>query len=86
MADLDISAMYSMFRSTLSYPAPANGWGKEPGANDISISDDIERIRLSRNKICHANSSEMTTEDFNESVLDLIEVRFIWIDDSFVIV
>ena len=77
MNDLDISTMYSMFRNTLSHPAPANGWGKESGANDISIADDMERIRLYRNKICHANSSEMTTEDFDESALDLIEVRFI---------
>lgn len=56
----------------------SKGWGRAPGENDTQIADDIERVRLYQNKICHANSSEMTTVDFNESVLDLIGVHVIF--------
>lgn len=61
-----------MIRNTTEIPGPSKGWGRAPGENDTQIADDIERVRLYQNKICHANSSEMTTVDFNESVLDLI--------------
>lgn len=73
-SELDVSLMYSMIRNTFTMPSPSKGWGNFPDANDITISDDIERIRHYRNKISHENSSEMTTEDFNTSVLDLIMV------------
>lgn len=63
-----------MFRNTIDIPDPSKGWGRTPGENDTQTADDIERVRLYQNKICHTNSSEMTTVDFNESVLDLIGV------------
>lgn len=70
--DLDVTTIYAMIRNTTEIPGPSKGWGRAPGENDTQIADDIERVRLYQNKICHANSSEMTTVDFNESVLDLI--------------
>lgn len=73
-SDVDVSLMYSIFRNAIGMPNPSKGWGNFPDANDINISDDIERIRHYRNKISHENSAEMTTEDFNTSVLDLIMV------------
>lgn len=66
--------MYSLFRNTSNITRPTKGWGQLPGKNDIKPADDIERLRNYRNKICHENSSEMTTKDFNEFVLD-----FIWV-------
>lgn len=75
-SDLDITIMYSMFRNTIDIPKPSKGWGREPDENDRKIGDDIERARIHRNKICHENSSEMTTADFNKSTLDLIGVSF----------
>lgn len=72
--DLDVTTIYAMFRNTIDIPGPPKGWGRTPGENDTQTADDIERVRLYQNKICHTNSSEMTTVDFNESVLDLIVV------------
>lgn len=75
--DLDISLMYVMIRnSTINPIKPTNGWGKKPSENDICIADDIERIRLGRNLICHENALNMETSEFNKSVLDLIRVIF----------
>lgn len=76
--DLDVTTIYAMIRNTTEIPGPSKGWGRAPGENDTQIADDIERVRLYQNKICHANSSEMTTVDFNESVLDLIGVHVIF--------
>lgn len=76
--DLDVTTIYAMIRNTIEIPGPSKGWGRAPGENDTQIADDIERVRLYQNKICHANSSEMTTVDFNESVLDLIGVHVIF--------
>ena len=54
---------------------PTKGWDKDPGITDIEIADDVKRIRMHRNKISHGTSTEMTTKDFNDSVIDLIGVR-----------
>ena len=67
--------MYDIFRNVLPLKVPKNGWGKKPGVGDTATADDIERIRIYRNSVCHSNSSELTTEEFNELVLDLIGVR-----------
>lgn len=75
--DLDISLMYVMIRnSTINPIKPKNGWGKKPSENDRDTADDIERIRLGRNRICHENALNMETSEFNKSVLDLIWVIF----------
>lgn len=67
--------MYAMIRNSSNIAHPTNGWGKPPGKNDITIADDVERLRKYRNTICHENSSEMTTDDFNKFALDFIRVR-----------
>lgn len=75
--DLDISLMYVIIRNSTRNPTkPKNGWGKSPSESDINTADDIERIRLGRNRICHENALNMETSEFNKSVLDLIWVIF----------
>lgn len=67
--------MYDIFRNFLSLNAPKKGWGNKPDDDNTDIADDIERIRIYRNNICHSNCSELTTKEFNELMLDLIGVR-----------
>lgn len=73
-SDLDFTVIYAMFRNTINISKPTKGWGQVPDKNDTKTADDIERVRIYRNKISLANSSEMKTDDFNESTLDLISV------------
>ncbi|CAG2218277.1 unnamed protein product [Mytilus edulis] len=40
-----------------------DGWDKEPGFTDITVSDDVERIRILRNKIVHRTSAELTKQE-----------------------
>ena len=72
--ELDITVLYDIFRNVIKTPVPTKGWGKTPCINDINTGDDIERIRIHRNTVCHSNTPKMTTEDFNNAALELIEV------------
>lgn len=72
--DLDITVLYAICREELKLKPPAKGWGSKPGANDTSTAADIERIHFYRNKISHNSSLKMDTNDFNDSVLDLLGV------------
>lgn len=70
--------MYAILkRSKLT--KPTRGWGKIPPKNATSVADDVERIHCYRNKISHLDASEMETAVFNNSVLDLIGVIYIYI-------
>lgn len=73
--ELDISLMYKILRNSEKLiGSPTNCWGQLPKKNEIGKADDIERIHHYRNLICHKDASEMNTDEFNESTLDLIEV------------
>lgn len=54
---------------------PKQGRREKPEKNDITMADDVERIRLHRNSFCHATSIEMDTDDFNDTALELIGVN-----------
>lgn len=70
--DVDIHLMYAILRH--SKEKPRSGWGQPVDKNDIGTSDDIERIHLCRNLICHTDASDGKIDNFNEVVLDLIGV------------
>lgn len=50
---LDASMLYQLFRRFSIVTPPTHGWGGEPANCDFEIADDIERIRLFRNKTAH---------------------------------
>ena len=49
----DITLLYTLIRNISSCPAPVTGWGKPPTdqPRDVSLSANVERIRLLRNKV-----------------------------------
>lgn len=63
----DFTLLYTLIRNLHCLPSPARGWGKEPKATDTEISDDIERLRLFRNKYYgHANSASISDCEFED--------------------
>lgn len=61
----DVTLLYTLIRNLCPLPCPTQGWGKEPNASDIQISDDIERLRLIRNTYyAHAKSASITDSMF----------------------
>lgn len=64
--------MYAILKETKKFGNPKNGWESRPKESDIDVADDIKRIHYYRNLICHSDASNMKTNTFNESVLDLL--------------
>lgn len=77
----DVTLLYKLIRNLCPKLKPSKEWGKEPDTADQKIGDDIERIRLFRNKhYAHPNSAEITESDFTdlwnegESLINRIQI------------
>lgn len=65
--EFDITLLYTLIRNLCFLPCPARGWGNEPKATDIQLSDDIERLRLFRNNYyAHAKSASISDNVFDD--------------------
>lgn len=77
--ELDISQMNAMFQFSIfkssSSMLKSKRRHKDKTKNYQKIADDFNIIRKHRNNISHAVSLEMTTENFNDCVIDLIGVH-----------
>lgn len=73
--ELDISLMCGIIQNLDYITEPKQGRREKPEKNDITMADDVERIRFHRNSFCHATSIEMDTDDFNDTALELIGVN-----------
>lgn len=62
----DVTLLYTLLRNLRPYLRPTWGWGSEPKTTDKQIGDDIERLRCFRNKHAHANSTEITDDEFDD--------------------
>lgn len=63
----DITLLYKLIRYLCPSLEPPNKWGTKPTVNDVSIGDDIERIRELRNKrFAHPKCGKISDDDFME--------------------
>ncbi|XP_061194554.1 uncharacterized protein LOC133202710 [Saccostrea echinata] len=69
----DVSIMYKLLRNYVEdLPTPTKGWGKKPDIGDIKETDDLERIRIYRNKFSHAGQdSTLEKDEFNMYWMDI---------------
>ncbi|XP_061195215.1 uncharacterized protein LOC133203452 [Saccostrea echinata] len=68
--EFDISLTYKMIRNICStIPKPTKGkWGEEPAAGEVTVGDDIERIRLIRNSLtAHVSSASTPQTEFDDT-------------------
>ncbi|XP_062607995.1 uncharacterized protein LOC134269803 [Saccostrea cucullata] len=66
----DISLTYTLIRNICSkIPKPTKGkWGEEPAAGEVTVGDDIERIRSIRNSLtAHVSSASTPQTEFNDT-------------------
>jgi hypothetical protein len=61
---MDISLLYILLRNVATIPAHNNGWGFDPDPSDRSLSANIERIRLVRNRCVHSTDPSLSQPDF----------------------
>lgn len=78
--DFDVTLLYTLIRNLCSASLnptslnPTRGWGKVPDSSHMQIGDDIERLRLMRNKFAHANSAGIPDAEFQALWNDLKSV------------
>lgn len=71
----DVSLLYTLIRNLCPSLKPTGRWGDEPAASHTQLGDDIERLRLFRNEqFAHANSAEISDDEFNKHWTDLQNV------------
>ena len=83
--DLDISMIYHVIRKAYilkTEEKPTKGYGKEPGARDMLLGDDIERCRLQRNKLCHSTSASMSENEFKNMEKDMKDIFHRWSNET----
>lgn len=66
----DVTLLYTLIRNLCTGLEPTRGWGKEPGPSDTQIGDDIERLRLFRNKhFAHLSSAAIPDIRLKTSII-----------------
>ena len=60
--DIDISLLYILLRNVCGIKAHSNGWGNTPLSSDRSLSANVERIRLVRNRCGHPTGGMFNAE------------------------
>ena len=68
--EFDISLTYKLIRNICStIPKPTKGkWGEEPAAGEVTVGDDIERIRSIRNRLtAHVSSASSPQTEFDDT-------------------
>lgn len=73
-SEFDITLLYTLLRNLSTFPPPSNGWGNDPDKNDRSVSANIERIRLERNKYGHKSDIYLTDTAFNEKHQNILSI------------
>ncbi|XP_061193746.1 uncharacterized protein LOC133201976 [Saccostrea echinata] len=66
----DISLTYTLIRNICKkIPKPTNGkWGEDPAAGEVTVGDDIERIRSIRNSLtAHVSSASTPKSEFQNT-------------------
>lgn len=73
---LDVSLIYKIikFYNNFFVEPPSRKWGSNPGADEKSIGDDIERIRIWRNMLVHKTDAQISETQFNDFFKIFIEV------------
>nr|XP_022306290.1 uncharacterized protein LOC111112787 isoform X2 [Crassostrea virginica] len=75
--DMDISLLYILLRNFCGIKTHRKGWGNTPDATDRSVSANIDRIRLARNRCGHSTCGMSKTyfkqiwSEIREAVVDL---------------
>ena len=63
--DMDISLLYILLRNFCGIQAHNKTWGNTPDSADRSVSANIERLRMARNRCGHSTGG-MSNAEFNQ--------------------
>ena len=72
--DIDFTTLYKLMRSFLLLAEPTQGWGKQPTNADVTISDDVERLRIMRNKIVHRIKADIDLIEMSDYFSNIVNI------------
>ena len=76
--NIDFTTSYKLMRSMMSslllLDAPTQGWGKPPTNADVTISDDVERLRFIRNEITHRLKADIDLTEMNNYFSNIVRI------------
>lgn len=74
-ADFDITLLYILLRNVCSIPPHINQWGNDPNPGDRSVSANIERIRIIRNKYYgHITEFSISVANFEQKWKKIFQI------------
>lgn len=66
-SEFDVTLLYKLIRNLCPSLEPTNKWGNKPTEYNLCVGDDIERIRILRNKyFAHSALAEISDDEFKE--------------------
>jgi hypothetical protein len=71
---IDFTTLYKLMRSFSLLVDPSQGWGKQPTNADVTISDDVERLRTMRNKIVHRIKADIDLIEMNDYFSNIVNI------------
>ena len=72
--NIDFTLLYKLIRSFSILDDPKEGWGKQPTNTDVTISDDVERLRFARNKIVHRIKADINLIEMNDYFSNIVNI------------
>lgn len=74
--NFDVNLLYKLCRNLKLVPAPTKGWSYpcDPMAHELTIGDDVERIRRMRNTILHRGNTNVTEIELRQMFQEFKEM------------
>jgi hypothetical protein len=72
--NIDFTLLYKLMRSFSILDDPKQGWGKQPTNTDVTISDDVERLRFARNKIVHRIKADIDLIEMSDYFSNIVNI------------
>ena len=72
--NISFATLYKLMRSFSIIDFPTQGWGKNPTTADLTISDDVERLRYVRNEIVHRIKAAMDLIEMNDYFFNILNI------------
>ena len=72
--NIDFITLYNFLRLVPLLDNPTQGWGKQPTNANVTISDDVERLRFARNKIGHSIKADIDLNEMNDYFSNIVNI------------
>ena len=72
--NIGFSTLYTLMRSFSILDVPTQGWGEQPTNADVTISDDVERLRNVRRKIVDRIKADIDLIEMNDYFSNIVNI------------